>query len=198
MDRVSHCLDRLGARRHRLQPVLDRAAADADRAARWQSDGGPARRGRRLSQHGRAARLGLRRVPVRHHRRLYWPGAHAGAQHRRLQPVHRLPGLRPDPGAARHLPLPRRPWHRRRGRGRDSPGGRGIRRAPPGQDPRRHDDRRRVRFDHRRPSLQSGRTLWLALRLLRRRRPGPAAACSSAAAWASRRISRPCASGARR
>ena len=32
-------------------------------------------RRRRPAQHGGAARLGVRRLPVRHHRRLYRPGA---------------------------------------------------------------------------------------------------------------------------
>src|SRR5580704_7709935 len=77
MDGVSHRLDRLGPRCHRLRPVRHRPAPCADRSARRTADGRPTWRGRRLSQHGRAAGLGIRRLPVRHYRRLYRPGAGA-------------------------------------------------------------------------------------------------------------------------
>ena len=88
---------RLDAGRDRFRPVLAGAAAGADRAAGRQPDTGRYRPGRRLYQHGRAAGLGLWRLHVRHHRRLYRPGPHAGAQHPDLQRVHRAAGPRPPP-----------------------------------------------------------------------------------------------------
>ena len=139
--------------------------------------------------------LGVWRLHLRHHRRLYRPGPHAGAQHPDLQRLHRAAGFR----------------RRRRSSSASSASSPGSAPAPRSSSASRSSPRPSPRTNRARilgimmtggavgtliggAGLRPDRPLGLALGVLCRHRPGGAAASSSAAAWSSRSISRRCAS----
>ncbi len=168
-------LGRLVARHHRFHALRAGLAPGPDGAARRHRDDGSDRQGRRHSDHGRSARLGSRRVFLRHHRRLYRPGAHLGAQHPDLQRLHGSARVGAIAPGSRDLSLLRGGRHRGRDHCRHPASGRGLCRSQSGKNPRRHDDRRCDGEHHRGPSLRAYRRLWLALCVLRRHRPGATA-----------------------
>ena len=170
--RIPGGVARLDAGCRRFQPLRAGAPPRTDRAARRQPLARPDRQHGRHPQHDGPARLGRRRLRLRHPRRLHRSRARAGVQHPALQRVHRPARLFPRHLGFRRLPLHRRPRHGCGTDGRHSATGRGAGRKPPRQDRRLHDDRRRARRLPGRLGLWPDWRLRLARGILHRRGAG--------------------------